>query len=102
MPKITDGLTLENGEKDKYRAVQDIEYDCCPDNHTHMRGGKDAFEEEENWGNTHALRRLLTETEGTAKVVAESGAVDYCVRLLEGGDTNAHVSDNLSNIPILV
>jgi len=47
---------------------------------------EDAFTQESNWGNSHALRRLVDEGELGASVVVEAGGLEYASRLLHSED----------------
>jgi len=49
-----------------------------------------ALEMEHNWGNAHAVRRLLVEGEQSSRLVVEAGAIDYALKLLQQDDL--HVS----------
>ncbi|KIM42250.1 hypothetical protein M413DRAFT_10443 [Hebeloma cylindrosporum] len=51
---------------------------------------EDAFAQESNWGNSHALRRLVDEGELGANVVLEAGGLEYASRLL-GSEDLQHV-----------
>ncbi|KAF8156918.1 armadillo-type protein [Crassisporium funariophilum] len=47
---------------------------------------EDALEQELNWGNAHALRRLLCEGDAAASAVVEAGGIEYSLRLLQSED----------------
>jgi hypothetical protein len=47
---------------------------------------EDAFAQESNWGNSHALMRLVDEGELSAIFVMEAGGLEYASRLLQSED----------------
>lgn len=53
---------------------------------------EDAFVQESNWGNSHALRRLVDGGELGASVVMEAGGLDYAFRLLQSEDLHVGFS----------
>ena len=53
---------------------------------------EDAFVQESNWGNSHALRRLVDEGELGASIVMEAGGLEYAFRLLQSEDLHVGLS----------
>jgi len=53
---------------------------------------EDAFAQESNWGNSHALRRLVGEGELGARIVVEAGGLEYASRLLRSEDLQVRLS----------
>ena len=56
---------------------------------------EDADAQEEIWGNSHGLRRLILEGEAGAVVVLEAGGVEYAIKLLQS--ENIKVCGSRSN-----